>query len=432
MGHAIEFGRNPLDLLLRGYRQFGEIFEFRMAGQYFVVFAGPEAHDSFFRASESQLNAREVYRFTVPIFGKGVAYDIDSEKMAEQLSFLFPLLREGEMQRYTAIMQQETEQYISKWSKQGIIDLPGMTNELTVNIASRCLLGEEIRERLDLEFAALFHDLQGGINTIGFFAPYLPIPAHQRRDKARKKIFHLVSEILEERRKHNKKADDFMHALMIAKYHDGKKLTDDEITGLLLTVLFAGQHTSSVLAAWTLIELIKHPEYLSRVHDEIFSIYKESSKLTLASLKQQSVLERAIRECERVHPPLIILIRKVKQDFQYGPYLVPAGKLAAVSPLLSHQLPGVFNDPEMWNPDRFTPPRSEEKQYTHTLIGFGGGKHRCMGMHFAYLQIKALLTILLSKFDFELVGHDPVPDYGSWVTGPIRPCNVRYKSRDVL
>ena len=346
LGHALEFGRDPLTLLTQGYEQHGELFKFQMAGRDFHLFAGPEAHDSFFRAPETQLSAREVYKFTVPIFGKGVAYDVEPERMAEQLGFLFPSLREGEMQRYASIMQQETQQFISKWDSEKIIDLPEMTNELTVNIASQCLLGEEIRSRLDGEFAALFHDLQGGINTFGFFAPYLPTPRHRRRDRARREISRLVSDILDVRRQPGHEAKDFMQALINARYKDGGKLSDDEIAGLLLTVLFAGQHTSSVLAAWTLIELVKHPDYMKRVRQEIHDVYGSDQKLTLDNLKQQQILERAVRECERMHPPLIILIRQVNRDLSYGPYVIPAGQIAAVSPLLSHRLENVFKEPE--------------------------------------------------------------------------------------
>ncbi len=95
-----------------------------------------------------------------------------------------------------------------------------------------------------------------------------------------------------------------------------------------------------------------------------------------------------------------------------------------VSPALSHRLPTVFHDPE-----RFAPPREEHKRSAHALIGFGGGHHRCLGMHFAYLQIKALWTVLLSRFDLWLVSPPAAPDYGSWVTGPRPPCRVRYRRR---
>ena len=136
-----------------------------------------------------------------------------------------------------------------------------------------------------------------------------------------------------------------------------------------------------------------------------------------------------MRECERLHPPLIILVRKVLKPLRYRDVEVPAGTLAMVSPAVSHRLPEVFGDPDRFHPDRFAPPAAEGKQHQYALVGFGGGRHRCMGKNFAIMQIKALWTVLLERFDFSLDGAFPAPNYGSWVTGPKEPCLVRYRRR---
>lgn len=429
LGHLREFQRDPVAMLYRGWDENGELFQFRIGPRKFVVFAGPEAHHAYFKAPEETLDAKSVYQFTVPIFGRGVAYDVSSEVMTEQLGFLFPALRESAMRRYVRIMFEEAESLAGTLGEEGELDLPYVMNELTVNIASRCFLGEEIRGEVDSGFAEAYHDLQNGINTLGFFFPRLPTPAHLTRDRARRKITEIFSGIMNERRRTGAQSEDFMQTLMEARYKDGRPLNDDEITGLLLTSLFAGQHTSAVLATWTGLELHRDIAYLDRVRDEMREVNSEEGALSYAGLKQQEVLENAVRECERLHPPLIILIRKALRPLTYGDYTVPAGALAVVSPGLSHLLPNVFANPEKFNPDRFAPPASEEKQHPYTLIGFGGGKHRCMGKNFAILQIKAIWAVLLDRFDFQLDDPLPAPNYGSWVTGPRLPCRLRYKRR---
>ncbi|MYA67806.1 MAG: cytochrome P450 [Gammaproteobacteria bacterium] len=429
LGHMREFQRDPVAMLRRGQVENGEVFQFRIGPRKFVVFAGPDAHHAYFKAPEETLDAKSVYQFTVPIFGRGVAYDVSSELMTEQLGFLFPALRESAMRRYVRIMFEEAESFAGTLGQEGELDLPYAMNELTVNIASRCFLGEEIRGEVDSGFAEAYHDLQNGINTLGFFFPRLPTRAHRMRDRARRKITEIFSGIMRERRRTGARSEDFMQTLMEARYKDGRSLSDDEVTGLLLTSLFAGQHTSAVLATWTGLELHREIPYLGRVRDEMREIHGKEGALSYEGLKQQEVLENAVRECERLHPPLIILIRKALKSLTYGDYTVPAGALAVVAPALSHLLPDVFADPQKFNPDRFAPPASEEKQHPYALIGFGGGKHRCMGKNFAILQVKAIWTVLFDRFDFHSDHPVPAPNYGSWVTGPKLPCRLRYKRR---
>ncbi len=429
LGHLAQFQKDPVSTLHRGWRDHGEIFRLRLGPRDLVLFVGPEAHDFYFRASDDELDAKAVYQFTVPIFGRGVAYDVAPEIMSEQLGFLFPALGAPSMRRFVRLMLKETSDFADGLGEEGEIDLPSAMNRLTVNIASHCLLGREVREQVDVGFADAYHDLQKGINTLGFFLPRLPTAAHRSRDRARRRVAALFGEIMAERRRTDAAPEDFMQTLMHARYKDGRGLSDDEITGILLTVLFAGQHTSAVLATWTGLELMAAPSYVARLRDEIEEVYGQGEELSLASLKRQTVMENAVRECERLHPPLILLVRKVLKPLRFGDYDVPAGALAMVSPAVSHRLPDVFADPERFHPDRFAPPASEDRQHRYALIGFGGGKHLCMGKHFAIAQLKAIWTVLLDRFDWFLDTEMPAPNYGSWVTGPEEPCRVRYRRR---
>ena len=156
-----------------------------------------------------------------------------------------------------------------------------------------------------------------------------------------------------------------------------------------------------------------------------------SEGMTLAGLKQLVRLDRSIKEAERLHPPLVMLMRKVLQNFEFRDHVVPAGDLAMVSPAVSHRIAEIFADPSRYDPDRFAPPREEDRRTAYALIGFGGGKHRCLGLAFAYQQVKVIWSILLQRYTFELVDREQRPNYGTFVVGPHQPCLVRYRSRSL-
>ena len=212
---------------------------------------------------------------------------------------------------------------------------------------------------------------------------------------------------------------------MEAEYKNGTKLSDHEITGMLLAAMFAGHHTSSVTTAWALIELLQAPDYMERLLAELHQVYKPGDDVTFNSLRQIPLTEYAVKETLRLRPPLYILLRAAVQDFSYDGYHFPKGTWLATSPWVSHRLPQVFTDPLRFDPERFAPGREEDKRQ-FTFISFGAGRHKCMGNAFAMLQVKTILAILLRGFAFEL-GHDPINAENGLVMGPKKPFRLRYR-----
>jgi len=428
LGVAIEFHRNPVGLIQRGRDLYGDIFSFPLFGNRVHVLTGSAGNEAFFKAPDTVLSAKEAYRFTVPIFGKGVAYDATPEVMDHQLRMIHPALRDEKMQSYARFIAEEVDAYLGGWGDCGKLDLLAAMNEITMRTAGRCLIGAEFRTGLAGTFARLYHDLEGGINMVAFFAPDFPLPAMRRRDHARRQVVELISGLIGARRAVNKCTDDFLDTLMAARGPDGNPLSDDTITGLLLTLLFAGQHTSAVLATWTGILLLQNPQHLRSILAEQDTVLADQD-MSLAALKQLTRLDHCIREAERLRPPLVMLMRKVLKDFAFDGHVIPAGDLAMVSPAVSHRVAEIFANPGRYDPDRFAPPREEDRRTPYSLIGFGGGKHRCIGLAFANQQVKVIWSVLLRHYIFDLVDPDQRPNYATFVVGPHQPCLIRYRRR---
>ncbi len=429
LGHALEFRRDPVALLLRSRERLGDVFSFQLAGSRITALTGLAAQAAFFQAPEEQLSARAAYRFMRAVFGKGIVYDASAEDMDAQIGFLLPALRDDRLRAYARIMQEEAEAYLERWGDRGETDLLVAMNELTVFIASRCLVGGDFRRAVTEEFARLYHDLEGSVNLLTFLQPRLPVPSARRRDRARARMTALISRVVSDRRARGAEAEDFLQSLMGARYPDGRGLGDEQITGLLLATVFAGQHTSAVLATWTGVLLLQHEAHLAAVLDEQRDVFGDAPEMAHETLRRLATLERCIKEAERMHPPLIILMRRVLRDLAVGDHVVRAGGIALVSPAAAHRIPEVFRDPDRYDPDRFAPGRQEDRQHRHALIGFGGGHHRCIGSTFAYQQIKAIWSVLLRRFELALVPGEHAPDYSTFVPGPRKPCLVRYRRR---
>lgn len=429
LGRALDLRFDPVGLMRNGYERHGEVFSFKLAGTPTVAMIGPKAHDVFFRLPDDQVSMREAYQLMTPIFGKGIAYDATPEIMKEQMGFFHAALRESRLKTYAQGFVEEAEQYFGKWGDTGVVDLYEVGNELTIYTSARSLLGKPFRDKLSAEFSKLYFELEAGLSVLAFFAPNLPIPAFKKRDAARAKMGQMISKIVRERRAQGSEGDDFLQTLMDARYADGRALTEDEMAGLLLAVMFAGHHTSGVTFAWTGILLNQHRQHLPGLLAEQQRIMGDRRNLGLDDLRAMDGLERVVKETLRLYPPIILVMRRVMREFAYNNYTVPAGTMIMASPAAAHRIADVFPNPDMFDPDRFGPGREEDKKHPMGWIAFGAGRHRCMGIVFAQLQLRAIWSVLLRDFEFELVEKNYEPDYNRLLVGPRQPCRVRYRRK---
>lgn len=430
LGHMAKFARDPVAMMQQVRAACGPVGEFRMLNKQVVLLSGPAAQEAFCRAPDEQLSQKIAYRMMTPVFGEGVVFDAPPERLNEQLRILMPALRDRNMRTYADIFTEEVERMVAGWGEAAEFDLLDFTAELTTYTSSHCLLGSEFRRSMNEEFARVYGDLEKGVNAIAYVNPYLPLPVFRRRDRARARLLEMITTIIDQRRASGSEAQDALQVLMESRYSDGTALTPNEITGILTASMFAGHHTSSGTEAWTIIELARHPEWAARVVEELDGLYARDGGLTYQAFREVPVLESVLKEVLRLHPPLVILMRGVVQDFTVEGATIPAGKLVAISPAVSHRIPELFRDPERFDPSRYDPGRAEDET-PFAWIPFGGGHHRCSGSAFAIMQLKAITMSLLRRYTFDLV--DPPdsygPDYTKMVVQVRQPCRVRYRRR---
>ncbi|MGH9135936.1 MAG: cytochrome P450 [Acidimicrobiales bacterium] len=439
-GHLEELRADPLGLLWRVHDECGEVGEFDLAGRGVVLLTGAEANERFFRASEDELDQAEAYPFMTPIFGEGVVFDAPPERRREMLHN--QALRDRYMRGHAETIAAEVERMVSPWDDEGAIDLLDFFAELTIYTSSACLIGRRFREQLDHRFAGLYHDLERGTDALAYVDPHAPIESFRRRDAARAGLVELVHGIMEQRRAPASEAvsdgeRDLLDVLMSIRGDDGlPRFTADEVTGMFISMMFAGHHTTSGTAAWTLIELLRHPDELQAVVAELDALGAAgdggSASLSYHALREIPRLESVVKEALRLHPPLILLLRVAKVDLEVAGLRIQAGKLVAASPAVSNRLQEAFADPDSFVPGRYAEPQPDDLDNPWNWIPFGAGRHRCVGAAFAMMQLKAIFCVLLRGWSFELAQPPDTyrNDHSKMVVQLAQPCAARYRKRD--
>jgi sterol 14-demethylase len=426
-GHLAEMRTDPVALFERVYAECGEIGRFRIAGKEVIMVTGAEVNEQFFKAPESTLDQAAAYPFMTPIFGKGVVFDASPEERQQMLKN--QALRGDQMRGHATTIENEIKRMVAEWGDEGEVDLLDFFAELTIYNTAACLVGLPFREEIDARFAEAYHGLERGTDALAYVDPYMEgVESFEIRDRSRATLVSLVQEIIDRRKERGPVERDARDLLDVLISID---MDADYITGVFISMLFAGHHTSSGTSAWTLIELMRHPEAMAEVVTELDELYADGSEISFQALRSIPKLESVIKETLRLHPPLIILMRQVVEEIELAGHTIPVGTIVASSPRVSNRLEEDFPDAQSFDPSRYLDPRQEDLQNRWTWIPFGAGKHRCVGNAFAMMQIKAIFSVLLQDFEFELVqpSESYRDDYSKMVIQLQRPCRARYRRR---
>lgn len=203
------------------------------------------------------------------------------------------------------------------------------------------------------------------------------------------KCIDLARELMARRRAEPQ--DDLVTALVQAQAQDGNRVSDDEIIGILFSLVTAGHQTTTYLIGNSVLILLEHPEQLQRLKDD------------------PSMWPQAVRELQRLGPIQFAQPRFPSEDIELGGVTIPRG--APVAPLLlaANTDPRRFDDPDTLRIDRLA-------VGSEGHLGFGKGIHRCLGQHLAYQEAEVALQGLFTRFpDLSLaVPREEVP----WILRP--------------
>ena len=290
--------------------------------------------------------------------------------------------------------------------------------QITLFTASRTLQGIEVRKQLDTTFAKLYHDLDDGFQPINFMLPWFPLPQNRRRDIGQKKMTKIYTDIINTRRAagDNRDSEDMIWSLMHSKYKDGTPVPDTEIAHMMIGLLMAGQHSSSVTSSWIMLHLAAQPEMMEELYEEQLRVLGSiTAPLTYENIQQLTLAKYVIQETLRLHPPIHSIMRKVKNPLpiQGTSWVVPPSHVLLAAPATMGKSDEYFPNADTWDPWRWSQiadPKDLEKEkedYGYGLVStgadstylpFGAGRHRCIGEQFANVQITIVVTMMVRHF----------------------------------
>jgi sterol 14-demethylase len=356
-------------------------------------------------------------------------------------------LSQTALESYVPLIADEVTSYIKSSAnfkgQSGTTDLAATMAEITTFTAARTLQGEEVRSKLTSEFAELFHDLDLGFQPINFMLPWAPLPHNRKRDIAHARMRAIYLKIIQARReagpktgsspssssaRDKTKGTDMISNLMGSIYRDGTPVPDKEIAHMMITLLMAGQHSSSAISCWIILRLASNPSMTEKLYEEqLQNIGSDLPPLKYKDLDKLPLHHNVVKETLRIHSSIHSLMRKVKNPLPVPgtEFTVPPSHTLLSSPGVTARDARYFRDPLRWDPHRWEE-RVEEEDESETVdygygavskgtrspyLPFGAGRHRCIGEKFAYLNLEVIVAMMVRRFRFyNPDGVEGVPD----------------------
>ncbi len=396
--------RDPLRFSREGYSEYGAVSRGVNFEGWGVNLVGPEAQELLL-VNRDDLFSSELGWHTVlyQLFPRGLML-MDNPKHRSHRRALSVAFKAEPMRHYFSGLKRGVARGIQQWGTS--LKLYPAMKKLTLDLAADAFLGLPWGPEAKRINTAFIHMVQASVSVIRSPIPGTPMWRGVRGRKQLSEFF--LSEI--PKRRGQDDLEDFFSQFCNAKTDQGEYLSDQEVIDHMNFLMMAAHDTLTSSLTSAVYFLSANPQWLAWAQEEV----EATPDISYDNLDQFERLEMVFKEAMRLNPPVPVIPRRAMRDFEFGGYTIPAGTMVSVNPMLTHRLPELWDDPETFNPERFSTASSRDR-HRYAFIPYGGGAHMCLGLHFAYMQAKVFLHELLIKRSPQLkAGYEP-----DWARFPI-------------
>ncbi|WP_417320987.1 cytochrome P450 [Erythrobacter aureus] len=418
IGNTFRMLADPHGMAKSMVEKHGRVYKNKAFGGWNIALIGADANELVLFDRDKLFSSEQGWGPILDkLFPRGLMLmDFDHHRADRRaLSIAF---KPGPMRHYSGALNRGIAKRVTEWgangSKGGMRFYPAI-KELTLDLAADSFIGipwgaeaERInRAFIDMVQASVapvrrplpFTQMKKGVDGRAFLVDYFTKETHRRRAEGG--------------------GQDMFSQFATAEYEDGSLMPVDEVVDHMNFLMMAAHDTITSSATSLLWLLAKHPEWQDKLRAEVESVTGgvdadgRVRDLAYEDLGKLELTEMAFKEALRFIPPVPSMPRRALRDFEYGGYRIPAGTPVGINIHWTHHSEDYWDEPEKFDPMRFTPEKVKAR-HKYAWVPFGGGAHMCLGLHFAYMQVKILMAQLLPRYRVDLVGGDP-----EWQAWPI-------------
>lgn len=412
IGHSLGFLQRSLDLTRRCSAEFGPVFWTNAFGTQLVLVASPDAIEKVLANRDRAFASKPGWDYFIgPFFERGVML-MDFEEHRHHRRIMQQAFKRDRLVAYLDRMNDAIARGIAGWEPRDGFPLYEATKQLTLDIATEVFMGERTGAQADRINEAFIDVVVGGqaivradVGVGGYGLKW-----HRGLESRRLLEEHFRGQIAAKRAG---QGDDLFSVLCHAETEDGQRFSDDDVVNHMIFTMMAAHDTSTITLTMMAYYLAAHPEWQERLREESRALGRDT--IGYDDVERLPSMDLVFKETLRMNGPVGMVARQAIADTQLDGRHIPAGTKIMLAIYPMQRMEPWWQDPDTFDPERFAPERAAE-HHPNAWMPFGGNVHKCIGMHFGSMEVKAILHQLLLRNRWTVpAGYEPVLDYG---TGP--------------
>jgi len=402
----LQMRRDPFGFAERKRLRFGDVSGMNAFGLRIVTCSGAAAaNEILMNKDRAFANAPAWSYFIGPFFNRGIML-LDFDEHRHHRHILQQAFTPKVLQGYLGELQPMVVDRVSRLPV-GDIKMFSELKALTLDVALEVFLGLELpKHEADRLNKAFIETVRAGVAYVR-----KPVPGGRwwkglRSRKILEEFFYAHIDA-----KRATQTPDLFSVLCHAEGEDGERFTDEDVVNHMIFVLMAAHDTSTITMTQKAYWMAKHPEWQEKARAQSFEI---GENLEYSNLADLTVLDAIMKESLRLCPPVPAQPRMAIKDTEVQGFFIPEGTIVTVPQLINHRDPQYYSHPAMFDPDRFSPERAEDKGHRMAWMPFGGGVHKCIGLYFGQMEIKTVMHHLLREYEWSVPADYEMPmDYSA-------------------
>lgn len=413
VGVMFEFPRDRRGFLTKVARQYGDVAKFSIANLKFYEVVHPDGVQHVLEDNQQNYERGKMFDPIRNLIGNGLLLS-DGAFWRRQRGLMEPAYHLQHITHFGETITQDAIALARRWQTyaaqgQPFDALPDLYN-LTLKTATRIVLSVETPDEMEAvirSISLLLENISFHFETPFYPSMKVPTPRNRKLAQALRTFDQILFRSIEARRRKTHLdggglGEDLLGMFMAARSAEtGQGMTDQELRTEIVTVFATDPEPTAIALAWAFYFLAKHPDVQEKLATELAQVLNGRPP-TVADLPGLVYIRMVLQESLRLFPPAWLINRSAIGDDEIGGYAIPAGGVIMMSPYLTHRHTSFWEDPEKFDPERFSVERSAGRP-KFAYFPFGVGPHQCIGMDLAMLQAQLTLATLVQRFHLELL-----------------------------